>query len=160
MFLIILTELVNCPFQAAMSDGSRGTVSLSFVAAVGDLIAKVEDFEEYASELDDDTIVYKVPQSPASDMLLELKIITLEDAPNGWKLVEFRRCKKPPPSTAGGGGGGGWGGGGGYGGAAGYYGGGGGYGGAYGNDGFGGNGWAGGGDQWGGDDAYEYDDDE
>ncbi|KAH7669934.1 hypothetical protein AAVH_42845 [Aphelenchoides avenae] len=101
--------------KAAMSDGSRSIVSLFFVAAIDDLTVKLEGFDEYASEPGEATIVYKVPQSSASDMLLELKISELADAPNGWKLVDFCRDKKPPPSMgAGGGGGGGWGGGSGF----------------------------------------------
>lgn len=79
-------------------------VSLSFVAAVDDLIVELDDFQEYASEPDDETIVYKVPQSPASEMLLELKIMEVEGregGPNDWRLVEFRRYKKPPPSAGG-----------------------------------------------------------
>ncbi|KAH7671530.1 hypothetical protein AAVH_42670, partial [Aphelenchoides avenae] len=97
--------------KAAMSDGSRSMISLSFVAAVDDLTVDFDEFREHASVPDGPNIVYKVPQSPASDMLLELKIFELEDAPNGWKLVDFCRDKKPPPST--GASGGGWGGGGG-----------------------------------------------
>ncbi|KAH7711919.1 hypothetical protein AAVH_20763 [Aphelenchoides avenae] len=87
-----------------MSDGSRSMVSLSFVAAVDDLVVELDDFQEYASEPDDETIVYKVPQSPASEMLLKLKIMELEGrdgAPNDWRLIEFRRYKRPPPSTGG-----------------------------------------------------------
>lgn len=83
-------------FQAAISDGSRSTVDLSFVAAVGDLILELEGFEEFASKPNGHTIVYKVPKSPASNMLLELKIVTVENAPNAWKLVEFRQSNKPP----------------------------------------------------------------
>lgn len=98
---------------------------MSFVAVVDDLKDELEEFQEFASQPDEETIVYKVPQSPGSDMLLELKIIALEDAPNGWRLVEFRRYKKCPPSSGAGGGGDPWGG-------------------------FGG-GWGGGGDGWGGD---------
>lgn len=83
-----------------MSDGSRNMVSLSFVAAIGELTVDLDEFREYryASERDDATIVYKVPPSPTSDMLLELKIARLENAANGWRLVDFRRCKKPPLS--------------------------------------------------------------
>lgn len=68
---------------------------LSFVAVIGDLIVELEGFKEYASERLNGTLVYNVPQSPASEMLLELKIIPLEGAVNNWKLIEFRRYKKP-----------------------------------------------------------------
>lgn len=86
-------------------------MDLSFVAAIDDLQVELEGFQEFASELNRNTLVYKVPQSPASDMLLELKITTLGDAPKNWKLVEFRREKKISPRTTGGGWGeGGWGG--------------------------------------------------
>lgn len=113
-----------------MSDDSRSTVRLSFVAIDNTLLGlstELEGFEEYASG--DGAIVYEVPQSPVSDMLLELKITSLEDTPLGRRLVEFRRYKKPPPRTV----------------ARGF--------GRYGgDDGWGGDGWGGGGDQ--------YDDDE
>ncbi|KAH7711922.1 hypothetical protein AAVH_20766 [Aphelenchoides avenae] len=134
--------------ETAISNGSHNPLRLSFVAAIDDLIVRLEGFEEFAQDLHNEIIVYKLPQSAASDMLVELKIITLVGHLNNWKLVEFRRFKKPAPRNAGddwgggggdgfgngGFGGGGWGGGGGDG---------------FGNGGFGGGGWGGGNDQWG-----------
>lgn len=142
------------PFQTAVGSRSRSPLMLSFVAAIDDLIVELEGFEEFAQDLTDDAVLYVLPPSPASDMLLELKIIELENAPNGWKLVEFRRYKKPTVTIfdagagAWGGGGGGFGGGGGGGFANGGFGNGG-FGGGFG---IGGGGWGGGDDQWGGGD--------
>ncbi|KAH7711916.1 hypothetical protein AAVH_20760 [Aphelenchoides avenae] len=87
--------------EAALANGSHNTLTLSFVAVNADLIVELEGFEEYASGLGHATVVYTVPQSPASETLLELKIMMLEGAPNGSRLVKFRRFKKPAPSTAG-----------------------------------------------------------
>ncbi|KAH7711917.1 hypothetical protein AAVH_20761 [Aphelenchoides avenae] len=131
-------DFCNRLLERAIANGSRNPLMLSFVAVIDDLVVQLEGFEDFARNVEGDAVLYVLPPSPASDMLLQLKITTLADAPSDWKLVEFRRYKNPPPSTPGGGvalglggGGGGWGGGGG------------GWGG-------GGGGWGGGGGGWGG----------
>lgn len=101
----------DCFFYDAPCSCSRSKVDLCFVAAIGDLQVELEGFEEYARRYNF-AVIYVVPQSPAGDMLLKLEIITLEDAPDGWKLIQFHRHKKPSTSAGGGGFGNGGGGGG------------------------------------------------